>query len=200
MTGKFGIGPIRTLAGINGINARVFVVDRFSLGVSFGAGTFSYEAPSDPEDPESEFEVKTVGTVGGSVEGLYWAHKGKPAGNLPLRADFGFGGRVGVAHLVNAVEIEGVQDNPLEIHVEIPLLVSVMLGENLALIPEFGAAFRIIPGTRKPDADGNSDSNPGLEPGLSQLSNVGRGPGFSFQLGQDGLFGLFVGGGLAYYF
>jgi hypothetical protein len=202
MKGKFGVGPIRTIAGVAGINARYFIVDRFSLGLNFGFATWTYREP-DPDDPMMEdYRRRNVAALGGNIEALFWARLGQPGGDLPFRADFGLGGRFGFIHAVNASDVPKL-DDALELHLEIPLMIQLMIGENFAIIPEFGAAFRLVPGDREPNSDGEADSNPGLTPpaaGAGSLPGGTPGPGFSFQMGNNGNFGLFLGGGIEYYF
>src|SRR5690349_8223301 len=43
--GRFSIGATRTLAGLNGINARYYITDHFHLGVNIGVATFTYREP-----------------------------------------------------------------------------------------------------------------------------------------------------------
>lgn len=198
MKGKFGIGGIRTLAGVTGINARYFVADRFSLGLNFGFATFTYKEP-DPDDP-MDYRRRNVAALGANIEALFWAKIGQPGGNLPFRADFGVGGRVGFAHIVNATDVGDDLDDPLELQLEIPLAFQLMFGENFALVPEIGAAVRWLPGDREPDSDGDADTNPGLVPPQTGIMGASPGPGFSFQMGNNGAFGLMLGGGLEYYF
>jgi hypothetical protein len=66
----------------------------------------------------------------------------------------------------------------------------------VAILPEFGVAFRIIPGNREPDQNGDFDSNPGR--GIGSRRGTTDGPGLGFELGDHA--GLFMGIGFAYFF
>ena len=87
-------------------------------------------------------------------------------------------------------------DTPLEIDIEVPASVQLFIGKRVAIVPEFGVAFRIIPGNREPDQNGEFDSNPGR--GIGSQRGTTDGPGFGFDLGDHG--GLFMGIGFAYFF
>ena len=107
--GRLGVGAIRTIAGLNGINLRYFVTDNFAIGGSAGVALFTYKendpASTDPAcpDPDCSLEdTRTVAFMAFNVEGLYFLHLGREAGALPFRADFGFGGRFGVMTSANA--------------------------------------------------------------------------------------------------
>jgi hypothetical protein len=194
--GRVGLGVIRTISGVNGINIRYFVTDNFMIGGSIGAAVFTYRE-DDPASvdvcpgPTCELEeLRTTAGIGGNFEALYFAQLGREAGNLPFRADFGLGGRFGILSIVNATDINNNLDDPLEFHVEVPLIIQLMFGNNFALAPEFGLGFRFVPGSR---ADG--DLNPGLRaPPADGVS----GPGFGFDI-TPGI-GLFAGASMHYYF
>lgn len=212
--GRFALGATRTIAGITGINARYYISDHFHLGLNIGVSTFSYRQPdlandaidcgTNQQDAACTKTVRTVAYIGSSLEGIYWI-LGKPAGNLPFQADFGLGGRVGFQHFVNDADIGLSLDDPLTFTFEIPLLLALNLGENFAIIPEFGAVFRWNPGTRL--TNGTSmppdpgDTNPGF-PTAGRGDPTGAtnltGPGFGFAI-TDGI-GLFGGASLMYSF
>ncbi|MGH1342504.1 MAG: hypothetical protein ACRBN8_13170 [Nannocystales bacterium] len=198
--GRLGVGAIRTIAGLNGINLRYFVTDNFAIGGSAGVALFSY-SENDPEstdpvcpDPECRLEdSRTVAFMAFNVEGLYFLHLGREAGALPFRADFGLGGRFGVMTSANASDVSNNLDDPTELHIEIPLVFQLMFGNNFALSPELGMDFRIIPGSRE-----DGDSNPGVTgTGVGGFGAV-AGPGFGWDL-TPGV-GLFGGASMHYYF
>lgn len=205
--GRLGIGAARTLAGINGINIRYFIVDSFHIGVNLGAATFSYRYPdptndpadcADQTDPACVKKVRTVAYIGASLEGIYWV-QGKPAGAMPVRADFGVGGRLGFQHIVNSTDIPNNLDDPLQLTAEIPLMLAVNIGQNFSIIPEFGVVFRWNPGTRLVNTDGDFDSNPGFNDPNGRLPpGEATGPGFGWELGDH--VGLFGGASLMYTF
>ena len=201
--GRFGIGVIRTIAGLNGINFRYFVASRFALGANIGVGLFTFQE-DDPSStdvcpgPDCTLENRrTVAAIAASLEGIYYARLGKPAGRLPFRADFGFGGRVGVMAIVNAQDVADNLDDATEVHIELPLIVQLMFGENFALAPEFGLDFRIVPGDREDPGDTNPGTGLGttVSPGDPGVTN---GPGFGFEI-TPGI-GLFGGASMHYYF
>jgi hypothetical protein len=207
--GRFSLGAARTLAGLNGINARFYITDHFHLGVNIGVATFTYREPdligdaidcsTDQTAGACTKTMRTLAYIGSSLEGVYWI-LGKPAGNLPFQANFGIGGRLGFQHVVNGTDIAVNLDDPLQFTLEIPLIVMLNFGENFSLAPEFGAVFRWNPGTRlanntvMPPELG--DSNPGF-PG-NQPNVPTTGPGFGFEI-TDGI-GLFGGASLLYAF
>ena len=197
--GRFGLGAIRTISGLNGINFRYFVADKFAIGANLGVALFTYRE-NDPATtdmcpgPECELEnTRTVAALAASIEALYFARLGREAGRLPFRADFGFGGRFGFQSIVNDQDVEDNLDDPTELHIELPLVVQLMFGNNFALSPEFGVDFRIVPGSR---ADG--DVNPGSGRPGSISPGAANGPGFGFNLGNG--VGLFGGASMHYYF
>jgi hypothetical protein len=207
--GRFSLGAARTLAGLNGINARFYISDHFHLGLNIGVATFSYREPDligDPIDCSTDQTngactktMRTLAYIGSSLEGIYWI-LGKPAGNLPFQADFGLGGRVGFQHLVNGTDIAVNLDDPLQFTLEVPLILMLNFGENFSIAPEFGAVFRWNPGTRlanntvMPPELG--DSNPGFDGPASRIPTTG--PGFGFEI-TDGI-GLFGGASILYAF
>jgi hypothetical protein len=211
--GRISLGAMRTIAGLTGVTFRYFINDHFHVGLNLGVATFSYRYPDilgDPIDCSTNpraaactKRVRTVAYIGSSLEFIYWI-LGKPAGNLPFQANFGLGGRLGFQHYVNATDIAHDLDDPLQFTAEIPLMLQLNLGENFAIVPEFGAVFRWNPGTRLPGDPTATppelpDSNPGF-PGSDRIQEPGetRGPGFGFEL-TDGI-GLFGGVSLLYTF
>jgi hypothetical protein len=211
--GRISLGAMRTIAGLTGVTVRYFINDHFHVGLNLGVATFSYRYPDilgDPIDCSTNpraaactKKVRTVAYIGSSLEFIYWI-LGKPAGNLPFQANFGLGGRLGFQHYVNSTDIPNDLDDPLQFTAEIPLMLQLNLGENFAIVPEFGAVFRWNPGTRLPGEPAAMppeppDTNPGF-PASDRLEEPGqtRGPGFGFEL-TDGI-GLFGGVSLLYTF
>lgn len=204
LRGTFGLGAIRTLAGLTGINARYFVLDRLSVGVNVGATTWTFRQ-NDPAStdmcpgPACTFEdTRTVAVLGVGLEGLYFVKLGNPAGALPFRADFGVGGRFTYLQAINEADVPDNHDDPTEFDIEIPMVVQLRFGDHFTLSPEFGFNFIIVPGSR---AEG--DFNPGtLKPDLVIGPSTGggpySGPGFGFQI-TNGI-GVFGGASLHYYF
>lgn len=207
--GRFSLGAARTLAGLNGINARFYITDHFHLGLNIGVATFSYREPdlvgdaidcsTDQTAGACAKTMRTLAYIGSSLEGIYWI-LGKPAGNLPFQADFGLGGRLGFQHEVNGTDIAVNLDDPLQFTLEVPLILMLNFGENFSIAPEFGAVFRWNPGTRlanntvMPPELG--DSNPGFNGPSSRIATSG--PGFGFEI-TDGV-GLFGGASILYAF
>lgn len=191
--GRLGVGAIRTIAGLNGVNIRYFITDQFMIGTSLGVALFAYkenEPGSTDVCPGMECNLennRTIAFVAANIEALYFLHLGREAGALPFRADFGLGGRFGVMTLSNDTDINNNLDDPTELHVEIPLVFQLMFGNNFALSPEMGMDFRIVPGSRE-----EGDSNPGI------TQNPSPGPGFGWDL-TPGI-GLFAGVSMHYYF
>lgn len=209
--GRFALGATRTLAGLNGINARFYITDHFHLGINLGVATFTYREPdlagdaidcsTDQTAGACTKTMRTLAYIGSSLEGIYWI-LGKPAGNLPFQANFGLGGRLGFQHIVNGTDIAVNLDDPLQFTAEIPLIVMLNFGENFSLAPEFGAVFRWNPGTRlanntvMPPELG--DTNPGFNGPGNNVPGGTTGPGFGFEI-TDGI-GLFGGCSLIYAF
>jgi hypothetical protein len=207
--GRFSLGAARTLAGLNGVNARFYLSDHFHIGVNIGVATFSYREPdligdaidcsTDQTNGACTKTMRTLAYIGTSLEGIYWI-LGKPAGNLPFQADFGLGARVGFQHEVNGTDIAVNLDDPLQFTLEVPLILMLNFGENFSIAPEFGAVFRWNPGTRlanntvMPPELG--DSNPGFNGPATPIAMSG--PGFGFEL-TDGI-GLFGGASILYAF
>ena len=204
LRGTFGVGAIRTLGGLTGINARYFVLDRLSVGLNVGVGTWTYHEnrPGTTDicpGPDCEFEdTRTIATLGLGLEALYFLKLGNPAGTLPFRADFGVGGRFTVLQGINATDVPDNHDDPTEFDIELPMVVQLRFGDHFTLSPEFGLNFIIVPGTRAA-----GDVNPGsgkpdfvIGPGLA--GGPFSGPGFGFQI-TNGI-GVFGGASLHYYF
>lgn len=198
--GRLGVGAIRTIAGLNGINLRYFVTDQFAVGASAGVALFTFRE-NDPEstDPPCPDEMcnledtRTVAFMAFNIEGLYFLRLGREAGQLPFRADFGIGGRFGVMTSANATDVEDNLDDPTELHIEIPLVFQLMFGNNFALSPELGMDFRIIPGSRE-----EGDDNGGIYGSTLAGFGASEGPGFGWDL-TPGV-GLFGGASMHYYF
>lgn len=194
MKNRMGFGAMRTLAGLNGLFVRWYAVDRFTVGLNLGAATFSHGDTDDSGDFE---RTRTVGAVGVGPEFFYWPFQGDRS--QQVYADFGVGARVSTYFgFLGQLEEEETDtlDAPLEIDVEIPASIQLFIGKRVAVIPEFGVAFRIIPGNREPDQNGEFDANPGR--GIGAKRGTSNGPGFGFDLGDHG--GLFMGIGFAYFF
>ncbi len=194
MKNRVGLGAMRTLAGLNGLFVRWYAADRFTVGLNLGAATFSHK----DTDENGDFErTRTVGAVGAGPEFFFWPYQGDRS--QQVHADFGVGARVttyfGFLGRLEEEETDTL-DTPLEIDVEVPASVQLFIGKRVAIVPEFGVAFRIIPGNREPDQNGEFDSNPGR--GIASQRGTTDGPGFGFDLGDHG--GLFMGIGFAYFF
>ncbi len=194
MKGRVGFGASRTLAGLNGLFVRWYAADRFTVGFNLGAATFSHK----DTDENGDFErTRTVGAVGAGPEFFYWPYQGDRSRHV--HADFGIGARFsGYFGFLGRLEEEreDTLDTPVEIDIEIPAGVQLFIGPRVAIIPEFGVAFRIVPGNREPDQNGEFDSNPGR--GVAAQRGTTNGPGFGFELGDHG--GLFMGIGFGYFF
>jgi hypothetical protein len=182
------------LAGINGLFLSWYAGNRWSLGLDVGVATFTHR----DTDEDGEFgRVRTVGRVGVGPELFFWPVQGERQN--PLHADFGLGLRVMtfVGFLGRLPEDRPeTLDSPLEIDVEVPAKIHIFIGRRVALSPEFGVVFRIIPGNREPDQNGEADANPGT--GAGARLGTTDGPGFGFELGDHA--GLFFGLSLGYYF
>ncbi len=194
MKNRVGFGAMRTLAGLNGLFVRWYAADRFTAGLNLGAATFSHG----DTDENGDFErTRTVGAMGVGPEFFYWPFQGDRS--QQVYADFGVGARVSAYFgFLGQLEEEETDtlDTPLEIDVEIPASIQLFIGKRVAIVPEFGVAFRIIPGNREPDQNGEFDANPGR--GIGAKRGTTNGPGFGFDLGDHG--GLFMGIGFAYFF
>lgn len=203
LQGRFGLGAIRTLSGLTGVNARYFILDKLALGLSVGVGTWTFRE-NDPDTmdvcPGADCELedtRTIATLGMGLEALYFVQLGRPAGQLPFYADFGVGGRFVYFQGINAFD-DDTLDDPTEFDIEIPAVVQLRFGEHFVLAPEFGFNFIIVPGSRA-----ESDLNPGTgkpDTVIAPNDSTGpfSGPGFGFRI-TDGV-GLFGGASLHYYF
>jgi hypothetical protein len=194
MKGRVGFGALRTVAGLNALLVRGYVSNRVTLGAVVGAATFTHR----DVDENGEFgRVRTVGAVGLGPELFFWPYQGSRA--QQVHADFGIGARatayVGFFGRLPE-EREETLDIPVEVDVEIPVALQLFIGQRVAILPEFGVAFRIIPGNREPDQNGDFDSNPGR--GIGSRRGTTDGPGLGFELGDHA--GLFMGIGFAYFF
>ena len=194
MRNRVGFGAMRTISGLNGLLLRWYAANRFTLGINAGVGTFSHR----DTDENGEFSrTRTVGAVGVGPEFFFWPAQGDRT--QQVHADFGVGLRLTayVGWLGNLEEEESnTLDTPLEIDIEIPAALQLWIGQRVAVLPEFGVAFRIIPGNREPDVNGEFDMNPGR--GIGSRRGTTDGPGFGFELGDHA--GLFFGIGFAYFF
>lgn len=205
LQGTFGLGAIRTLGGLTGINARYFVLDRLAVGVNVGVGTWTFHendpASTDPAcpDPDCRLEnTRTIATLGLGVEGIYFVKLGNPAGQLPLRADFGIGGRFTYLQGINATDVPDNQDDPTEFDIEIPMVVQLRFGDHFTLSPEFGLNFIIVPGSREEGDLNPGTGKPDFVIGPTLAGGPYSGPGFGFQI-TNGI-GVFGGASLHYYF
>lgn len=194
MKGRVGVGAMRTVAGLNALFVRGYVADRVTLGLDLGVATFSHR----DVDADGEFgRVRTVGAVGVGPELFFWPVQGDRS--QQVHADFGIGFRattyVGFLGRLEE-EREETLDIPLEIDIEIPAGIQLFIGRRVAILPEFGVVFRVIPGNREPDQNGEFDENPGRRIG-SRLGTT-DGPGFGFEIGEHA--GFFMGIGVGYFF
>jgi hypothetical protein len=194
MKGRVGFGAMRTLAGLNAVLVRGYLANRLTLGGVVGAATFSHR----DVDEDGDFgRVRTVGAVGFGPELFFWPYQGDRT--QQVHADFGVGTRMTayVGFFGRLPEDRGdTLDFPVEIDIEIPVAMQLFIGPRVAILPEFGVAVRIIPGSREPDQNGATDSNPGR--GIGSRRGTTDGPGLGFELGDHT--GLFMGIGFAYYF
>jgi hypothetical protein len=211
--GRISLGAARTVAGLNGIVFRYHINDNFHIGVNLGVATFSFryadiigdpiDCGTNPSAAACTKRMRTVAYIGSSLEFVYWV-LGKPVGNGLFQADFGVGGRLGFQHLVNSTDLPNNLDDPLQLTAEIPLMLQLNIGENFAIVPEFGAAFRWNPGTRlagDPTAmpPEPPDDNPGFNDPNGRLPPADvSGPGFGFEITDH--IGLFGGASLVYTF
>lgn len=194
MKGRFGIGAMRSLSGLNGLWARYYLANRVTLGLTAGVATFSHR---DTDDTGEFNRVRTVGAFAVGPELFFWPVQGPR--DQQVHADFGAGLRlltyVGFLGL-SEEERSNTLDTPVEIDVEIPAKIQLFIGQRVSINPEFGVAFRIIPGSREPDGNGDFDQNPGT--GAGERLGTSNGPGLGFELGNHA--GLFMGIGVGFYF
>lgn len=194
MKGRVGFGAMRTLSGLNGMYGRYYVANRVTVGLTAGVATFSHRDTSDT----GEFDrTRTVGAIAVGPELFFWPVQGSRKNQI--HADFGVGARVltyfGFLGLTEE-EQSNTLDTPVEIDIEIPAKIQLFIGPRVSINPEFGVAFRIIPGDREPDGNGDFDSNPGT--GIGGRLGTENGPGFGFEVGNHA--GFFMGIGVGYYF
>ncbi|MCA9705995.1 MAG: hypothetical protein KDK70_09130 [Myxococcales bacterium] len=194
MKGRFGVGALRTVSGLNALYGRYYLANRVTLGLTAGFATFSHRETDDT----GEFgRVRTVGAVAVGPELFFWPVQGPRS--QQVHADFGIGGRV-VSYIgvlgIPREERSNTLDTPLEIDVEIPAKIQLFIGRRVSINPEFGLAVRIIPGSREADQNGDSDQNPGT--GIGGRLGTDDGPGLGFELGNHA--GFFMGIGVGYYF
>lgn len=194
MKGRFGFGALRTLSGLNSLYGRYYVANRVTVGLAAGVATFTHRDTSDT----GEFDrTRTVGAIAAGPEVFFWPVQGSRQNQV--HADFGAGVRVltyfGFLGLTED-EMSNTLDTPVEIDIEIPAKIQLFIGRRVSINPEFGVAFRIIPGDREPDGNGEFDSNPGT--GIGGRLGTDNGPGFGFEVGNHA--GLFMGIGVGYYF
>src|SRR5690606_35561675 len=194
MRGRFAIGAMRTVAGLNGLMVRGYVLNRLSLGWVTGVATFSHRDTDENGDYE---RVRTVGRVGFGPEVFFWPVQGDRAHQV--HADVGIGARmtayVGFLRRLEE-QREETLDTPVELAFEMPVALQLFIGPRVAIMPEFGVVFRYVPGRREPDENGESDANPGT--GAGERLGTSNGPGFGFELGDHA--GLFMGVGVGYFF
>lgn len=194
MKGRFGLGAMRSLSGLNGLWGRYYLANRVTLGLTAGFATFSHR---DTDDTGEFNRTRTVGALAIGPELFLWPVQGPRS--QQVHADFGAGLRVltYVGFLgLSEEEQSNTLDTPVEIDIEIPAKIQLFIGQRVSVNPEFGVAFRIIPGDREPDGNGDFDMNPGT--GAGQRLGSTNGPGFGFELGNHA--GLFMGIGVGFYF
>lgn len=194
MKGRFGVGALRTVSGLNALYGRYYLANRFTLGLTAGFATFSHRETDDT----GEFgRTRTVGAVAVGPEAFFWPVQGPRT--QQVHADFGVGARV-VTYIgflgIPQDERSNTLDTPVEIDVEIPAKLQLFIGRRVSINPEFGVAIRIIPGSREADQNGDSDLNPGT--GAGRRLGAEDGPGLGFEVGNHA--GFFMGIGVGYYF
>jgi len=194
MKGRFGLGALRTLSGLNALYGRYYLANRVTLGLVAGVATFSHREPDDT----GEFgRTRTVGAVAIGPELFFWPVQGPR--DQQVHADFGVGGRVNtyVGFLgIPREERSNTLDTPVEVDLEVGAKIQLFIGRRVAISPEFGLAVRFIPGSREPDPNGDSDLNPGT--GVGSRLGTNDGPGLGFEIGNHA--GFFMGLGVGYYF
>lgn len=194
MKGRFGVGALRTISGLNALYGRYYLANRFTVGLTAGFATFSHRETDDT----GEFgRTRTVGAVAVGPEAFFWPVQGPRS--QQVHADFGIGARA-VTYIgflgIPREERSNTLDTPVEIDVEIPAKIQLFIGRRVSINPEFGLALRIIPGSREADQNGDSDLNPGT--GAGSRLGTEDGPGFGFEVGNHA--GFFMGIGVGYYF
>ncbi len=194
MKGRFGLGALRTVSGLNALYGRYYVTNRLTIGLDAGFATFSHRETDDT----GEFgRTRTVGAFAIGPEVFFWPVQGSR--DQQVHADFGIGGRiltfVGFLGLPEE-EQSNTLDTPVEIDIEVPAKIQLFVGKRVSINPEFGFAIRIVPGDREPDGNGDFDMNPGT--GVGQRLGTTSGPGLGFEVGNHA--GFFMGIGVGYYF
>lgn len=194
MKGRFGFGAMRTVSGLNALYGRYYLGNRFTLGLGAGFATFSHR---DTDDNGEFNRTRTVGAFAVGPEAFFWPVQGKR--DQQVHADFGIGVRaltyVGFLGLTEQERSETL-DTPVEIDVEIPAKILLFIGPRVSVNPEFGVVIRVIPGSREPDGNGDSDQNPGT--GIGERLGTSNGPGLGFEVGNHA--GFFMGIGVGYWF
>ncbi len=194
MKGRFGLGALRTVSGLNALVGRYYLTNRLTLGLTAGFATFTHR---DTDDNGEFTRRRTVGAVAVGPEAFFWPVQGPR--DQQVHADFGAGARVltyvGFLGLTDE-ERGNTLNTPVEIDIEIPLKIQLFIGRRVSISPEFGVAVRIIPGSREPDQNGDFDMNPGT--GIGGRLGTTSGPGLGFEIGNHA--GLFMGIGVGYYF
>lgn len=194
MKGRFGLGALRTVSGLNALYGRYYLGNRFTLGLTAGFATFSHR---DTDDNGEFSRTRTVGAFAVGPEAFFWPVQGRR--DQQVHADFGVGARVltYVGFLGLTEEERGeTLDTPVEIDIEIPAKILLFIGPRVSVNPEFGFAIRIIPGSREPDGNGDADGNPGT--GIGGRLGTTNGPGLGFEVGNHA--GFFMGIGVGYWF
>ncbi len=194
MKKRIGFGAIRTLSSVNGLFVNGYLANRITIGLAAGVATYTHRETDD----NGEFSnTRTVGRLGLGPEIFFYPVQGDRSSQV--HADFGFGARfmtfVGFLDR-DEDEMGNTLDTPLEFDIELPAKIGLWVGRRVAIMPEFGIVFRIVPGSREADANGEMDTNPGQGVG-GQLGTT-DGPGFGFEIGDHS--GFFMGVGLGYYF
>lgn len=194
MKGRFGLGALRTLSGLNALYGHYYVANRLTLGLVAGVATFSHRETDD----SGEFNrTRTVGAVAIGPELFFWPVQGPR--DQQVHADFGLGGRLNtyVGFLgIPRDERSNTLDTPVEIDLELGAKIQLFVGRRVSVSPEFGLAVRMIPGSREADENGDSDLNPGS--GIGSRLGTEDGPGLGFEVGNHA--GFFMGIGVGYYF
>jgi len=194
MKGRFGLGAMRSVSGLNGLYGRYYLANRLTLGLTAGFATFSHR---DTDDNGEYTRTRTVGAFAVGPELFFWPVQGRR--DQQVHADFGAGARiltyVGFLGLPED-EQSNTLDTPVEIDIEIPAKIQLFIGPRVSINPEFGFVVRIIPGSREPDGNGDFDENPGT--GVGERYGTTNGPGLGFELGNHA--GFFMGIGVGYWF
>lgn len=194
MKKRVGFGATRTLSSVNGLFVNGYLANRITVGMAFGVATFTHRETDDNGDFS---DTRTVGRLGLGPEVFFFPVQGDRTSQV--HADFGFGARfmTFVGFLGRDEDEQGnTLDTPLEFDIELPAKISLWVGRRVAIMPEFGVVFRIVPGSREADMNGERDTNPGQ--GVAGQLGTEDGPGFGFEFGDHS--GFFMGLGLGYYF